>query len=218
MAGKVINTILFNDDDMRAVAEGQFSFTDALDWKLREAAEAGTPFSPLRDPVSGRPFERQYGSSRTPQAKAVIVEGNFDVLLIHALADVLGPSKYQLEVVPAGGPSNLAALASAAINIGVGNSVVIIADGDGRPDAIRQRLENDLASRSPDFATQVDILILDPSFEEALGVLEGFSAGRRRVLSSDRSLLDNKVREADVRHVAARKPEVRRLLEALGLS
>src|SRR6202011_1415515 len=41
MAGKVINVILFNDDDMRAIASGQFSFGDALDRKLRDAAEYG---------------------------------------------------------------------------------------------------------------------------------------------------------------------------------
>jgi hypothetical protein len=52
VAGKVINTILFTGDDMRAVVAGQVSFADALDRKLRAAAEDGTPLSPLRDPVS----------------------------------------------------------------------------------------------------------------------------------------------------------------------
>jgi hypothetical protein len=204
IGGKVLNIILFNDDDMRAIDEGQTGFAEALDRKLRDAAEAGTPFSPLRDPASGRTLDRLYGSGGP---RAVIVEGPFDAALVHALADVLGESSYQLQVAPAGGMSNLAALASAANSAGWADSALIIADGDGHPD---------LASRSPGLPQQTDIVVLDPSFEEALGI-EDASPETRRGLERDRRLLRDKVRAAGVRQAAGLNRDLRQLLRGLGL-
>jgi hypothetical protein len=83
VAGKIINTILFDGDDVRTVATGQIGISAALDQKLRAAAESGTPFLPLRDPVSGRLVQvadREVGVRPT---RMVIVEGHFDALLVH---------------------------------------------------------------------------------------------------------------------------------------
>ena len=66
-------------------------------------------------------------------------------------------------------------------------------------------------------AGQISLLVFEPTLEEALGVLEGFSVGRRRVLKLDRGLLREKVRAANIRQLALRDPEVQRLLRALGL-
>jgi hypothetical protein len=214
VAGKIINTILFDGDDVRAVATGQIGISAALDQKLRAAAESGTPFLPLRDPVSGRLVQvadREVGVRPT---RMVIVEGHFDALLVHALADELGPSTYQLEVLPAGGISNLAALANAA---GDRESVIIVADGDGNPEAVQRRIERSLDSLSLGTVSQGSIFVLDPTLEEALGILKGFPEGRRRVLELDRGLLRSKVRNADIPHVAGNNREVQRLLAALGL-
>lgn len=218
IAGKVINTILFDGDDMRAVAAGQVDFAAALDQKLRAAAESGTPFLPLRDPVSGRLFDITYEAGGPRLTRMVVVEGPFDALLVHALADELGPSAYQLEVLAAGGTFNLAALANAAYGAGNSDPVVIIADGDGQPAVVQHRIESGLGALSPEAAGQMAILVFDPTFEEALGVLEGFAVGRRRVLELDRSLLRDRVRAANVRQLAEDNPEVRRLLRALGLA
>jgi hypothetical protein len=215
IAGKVLNVILFSDDDMRAIASGQFSFCDALDRKLRDAAEYGTPFSPLRDPVSRQPLYREQALGEPRRARAVIVEGLFDAVLVHALAGALGPSAFELEVVPVGGVANLGALAGAANSIGFTDGVVIIADGDGQPVARRRKIENDLASRSPDLVQQTDIIVLDPSFEEALGIDR--PPARLRRPTRDGRLLDVKLQAADVRLVAARNPNVRQLLVSLGL-
>jgi hypothetical protein len=181
---------------------------------LRAAAESGTPFLPLRDPVSGRLVQvadREVGVRPT---RMVIVEGHFDALLVHALADELGPSTYQLEVLPAGGVSNLAALANAA---GDSESVIIVADGDGNPEAVQRRIERSLDSLSLGTVSQGSIFVLDPTLEEALGILKGFAEGRRRVLELDRGLLRSRVRNADIPHVAGNNREVQRLLAALGL-
>jgi len=217
VAGKVINTILFDGDDMRAVAAGQVDFAAALDHKLRAAAESGTPFLPLRDPVSGRPFDIAYEAGRPRLTRMVVVEGPFDALLVHALADELGPPAYQLEVMAAGGTFNLAALANAAYSVGNNQPVAIIADGDGQPAAVRHRIQNGLGALSPEAASQAEILIFDPTFEEAMGVAEGLAVGRRRVAELDRRLLQDRVRAANVRQLAERNPQARRLLRVLGL-
>jgi hypothetical protein len=216
VAGKVINTILFDGDDMRTVAAGQIDFPSALDQKLRAAAESGTPYLPLRDPVSGRPSDIAHETAGPSPSTTVLVEGSFDALLLHALADELGPATRQLEVLPAGGTFNLAALASAMHAVS-SNPVVIIADGDGQPQAVRRRIETGLDTADLGGAGQISLLVFEPTLEEALGVLEGFSVGRRRVLKLDRGLLREKVRAANIRQLALRNPEVQRLLRALGL-
>jgi len=216
VAGKVINTILFDGDDMQAVAVGQIDFRVALDQKLRAAAESGTPYLPLRDPVSGRPFDIADQATGRSATTMVLVEGSFDALLIHALADELGPAAHQLEVLPAGGTFNLPVLANT-VHAVSSNPVVIIADGDGQPQAVRSRIETGLDTAGPGGSRQASILVFEPTFEEALGVLEGFAVGRRRVLQLDRGLLRKRVRAANIRQLAVKNPEVQRLLRALGL-
>ena len=90
VAGKVINTILFSGDDMRAISYEQLTIVDALDRKLRAAAEGGTPYSPLRDSVTGKLVEASMRERRIQQTRAVVVEGQFDALLVHALVEELG--------------------------------------------------------------------------------------------------------------------------------
>jgi len=45
--GKEINLILFNEQDFRLVCSGSISFAEAMERKLRYAAEEGQPFLPL---------------------------------------------------------------------------------------------------------------------------------------------------------------------------
>jgi 5S rRNA maturation endonuclease (ribonuclease M5) len=217
VAGKVINTVLFDGDDIRAVADGQVDFVAALDRKLRAAAESGTPFLPLRDPVSKRTFDIGPEGGGPNPTKTAVVEGRFDAVLVHALADELGPSIYQIEVLLAGGTFNLAALANAARRVKNGESVLIIADGDEQPEAVRRRIESDLSSFNSEAERQVDVLVFEPTFGEALGVTEGFGAGQRRDPKIDRSLMRTKVRAANVRLLAENNSEVRKLLRDLGL-
>ena len=217
VAGKTINTVLFDGDDVRAVAAGQIGISAALDQKLRAAAESGTPFLPLRDPISGRLVQVAGSEVGVRPTRMVIVEGHFDALLVHALADELGPSTYQLEVLPAGGASNLAALANAANAAGDSGSVIIVADGDGNPEAVRRRIEWSLDSLSSGTVSQGSIFVLDSTLEESLGILKGLVEERRRGLELDRGLLRSKIRKADVPHVAGNSREVQRLLAALGL-
>lgn len=219
VAGKIINTILFDGDDMRAIAADQVGIGTALDHKLRAAAEGGTPYLPLRDQTADRSIATSIWGGKPPRTKVVLVEGRFEALLVHALADELGPSAYQLEVVPAGGALNLTAvanLARAAVN---DVSVVIIADGEGDPEAVRRVIVSGLYGVASGGASRLPaILVFDPSFEQAIGVPEGFAEGQRRDLKLDNQLLRTKIRRADVPTIAEDNTEVRRLLTELGLA
>lgn len=216
VAGKVINTILFDGDDMRAIAAGQVDFAAALDRKLRAAAETGTPYVPLQDPVSRRPVDIAEQAASRGRTKTVVVEGRFDALLVHALNDELGPSAYQLEVLLAGGTFNLPTLASAAHGVG-GEPVVIIADSDGQPGALRHWIQNSLAAASSEAASQTQVFVFEPTFEAALGIQDGIAIGQREITELDRVRLDEKVRAANVRRIAEKNREVKKLLRALGL-
>jgi hypothetical protein len=217
VARKVVNTILFDGDDIRAVAAGEVGFAEALDRKLRDAAEIGIAFSRLGDPVSGRLLEVAGGEDERRRTRVVIVEGYSDALLVHALANEFGPSPYQLEVLPAGGMFNLAALATAASAARNGEPVIIIADGDGHPEAVRHQIEGGLDGLSSGSVRRPSIFVFDPTFEEALGVLEGLAGGRRRGPELDLQLWREKLRSVDIRRVAESSPEVKRLLTTLGI-
>jgi hypothetical protein len=177
VAGKVVNTILFDGDDMRAVAADRVGFAEALDRKLRDAAELGIAFSRLGDPVSGRLLEVAGGEDERRGTRVVIVEGYSDALLVHALANELGPSPYQLEVLPAGGMFNLAALAKAASAARNGGPIIMIADGDGHPEAVRHQIEGGLDVLSSEAVRRPSIFVFDPTFERGAWSPGGF--GRR---------------------------------------
>ncbi len=211
VAGKTINTILFDGDDIRAIAAGQVSFPAALDQKLRAAAETGTPYLPLRDPVSRRPLDLARPARDTGLTATVIVEGLSDARLIHLIADALRPPGRQLEVVPAGGAFNLAAVANTVYNAAGDSPVIIIADGDGQPEAIRRHIAASLDTLTPGASTQIQIHILDPELEEALGFAEGTPAPPQRG-----SLRDG-ASAADIRQLARDNPQLQALLRALGL-
>jgi hypothetical protein len=210
VAGKAINTILFDGDDIRAIAAGQFSIKKALDRKLRAAADSGTPFMPLRDEIT----HAVYPANQAPQTRLVIVEGRFDAQLVHALADELGPPTNPIEVLPAGGALNLAGLASAASAAGA-ELLTIIADGDGDASGIQQLISDRLDNFESMKLARPRIVVLDPTFEEALELDQGtFSKAR---LARDNQLLKIKLREANVSRIAEYSDQVSALLKALGL-
>lgn len=102
----------------------------------------------------------------------VVVEGRFDALVVHALADEFGPSAYQLEVLAASGTLNLAGLANAVRRVEDNEPVIIIADGDGQPDAVQRRIETGLDALHPEAADQTELFVFEPTLEETLGSRE----------------------------------------------
>jgi len=65
--------------------------------------------------------------------------------------------------------------------------LIVIADGDGDPEAARQRITNDLFQR----AAAAEVLVVEPTLETSLGIFKpgDFSASRRRFLTSDTNRL-----------------------------
>jgi hypothetical protein len=111
---------------------------------------------------------------------------------------------------------NLAALAKAASAARNGEPVIIIADGDGHPEAVRHQIEGGLDGLSSGAVRRSSMFVFDPTFEEALGVLEGLAGGRRGP-ELDLQLWREKLRSADIRRVAESNREVKRLLTRLGI-
>ena len=72
---------------------------------------------------------------------------------------------------------------------------------------------NDLGSGTENVKT----FVLNPTFEEAIGVPRDYAEGRRRVHKFDAKLLRERVREADVRAVAGKDSNIESLLVELGL-
>ena len=214
VAGKTINTILFNGDDMRAIAARKFSIGSALDQKLRAAADEGTPFWPLSDPMTFRTVASSLEGAPA-RVKVVVVEGRSDAFLVHTLADELGSSVFQLVVLPAGGVLNLSAVAN--VVRAAGNDVVIIADGDGDRKAIRRLINDDLEDFGPGTGRYPSIFVFDRTLEEELGLVEGFTGRQPRGLEFDPQRLREDIRRANIPVRAERNPKIRELLAELGI-
>ncbi len=206
VAGKIINVLLTDGDDIRALVDGKIDLESALNLKLRAAAETGTPMYPLVAAVEGT------HSMPASLSTTVIVEGRFDERLINALPEALGQPDRKLTVLPAGGALNLAPLANAVASNTTG-MVVIIADGDGQPSEVRRRVAQGLHEYSD---SPHRVFVLEPTLEAAAGALEGYAEGRRKVLMSDRALLNQQLLAADLPVRAKDNSELRSLLSALG--
>jgi hypothetical protein len=65
--------------------------------------------------------------------------------------------------------------------------LIVIADGDGDPEAARQQITNDLFQR----AAAAEVLVVEATLETSLGIFKpgDFSASRRRFLTSEANRL-----------------------------
>jgi len=161
VAGKTLNLILADGDDMRLIADGELGIQEAIDLKLRAAAEEGTPFVHLpRSRVALGP---------SPSA-VIIVEGSHDAEIVINLVRAHNPS-LAYTVTTAGGRLNLPLVALAQLSLQpTATELIIIADGDGRPRDIRHHIQRTLTEGvlPPDAA--VSTFTVDPDLESALGL------------------------------------------------
>ena len=89
LAGKQLNLVLMDGDDVRAVRRGDIGIADAIQRKLRAAAETGTPFVPLVEAAAkGEPLA-EAGASR----ELILVEGPFDERMVTTLHSRVGHSE-----------------------------------------------------------------------------------------------------------------------------
>jgi Restriction endonuclease len=215
-AGKTVNLILFDGDDVRAVADGDIGMVEALEQKLRGAAETGSPFVAITRPESP---STPTASEPLPPTRVVVVEGRFDAIVIESLVANLGPSKYRLEIIPAGGALNAKVIASSLSSLlDESGSVLVVLDGEGRPDDIRAQAEPALIEAMTATQRMIGLVVLEPDLETAIGLLpEDFAEGRRRVLKLSGSLVRARLKSETVLHRAAADPAVHDLIEQLGL-
>jgi Restriction endonuclease len=184
LAGKQLNLVLMDGDDVRAVRRGDIGITDAIQRKLRAAAETGTPFVPLVEAAATGEPHSEAGASR----ELILVEGPFDERIVTTLIREWGTRSGLQAIVQVGGLTNFAPSAEALLSqFEKAPRLIVIVDGDGQPEATRRQLTNDLTQR----AIAAEVLVVEPTLKAALGIFKPgeFSASRQRFLMSDTNKL-----------------------------
>ncbi|MDP7706937.1 restriction endonuclease [Mycobacterium sp. TY815] len=167
IAGKQLNLILMDGDDLRAIARDDITIHAAIRAKLRVAAETGAAFFAVG---AGAPRRRAEDTR-----EVVLVEGRIDEHILSAVIRSWGTRAERQSVVPVGGPSNFGPTAEALLPHSVTvPKFVVVADGDQT--GVKARIQRDLADR----AIKAKVVIVEPGLESALGILEPGTEQRRR--------------------------------------
>lgn len=214
LAGKELNLILADGDDMRAIVDEKFTIVEAIERKLRAAGEAGTPFLPLTAPDSAPSAdERQH---------LIVVEGRSDVRYFESVRRVLG-STTAVTFVPASGPMNMVPVTKLMLEVSdLFSKVTVIADGDLDSQIERLRHElDDLATEHELERGAIEVIVAQPEVEVVLGLAAPDTPWReRRRLRNNLpdDAIDSLIANSDLRNRAATDPEVAKLLRAIGVT
>ena len=213
VAGKELNLILADGDDMRLLVEGGMGVRDALELKLRAAGDAGTPFVPL----GGEAAISQHGGA----TNIVAVEGRFDARAIEALRSAHGASK-DLIIVPAGGPTNIGPLLDALLGVASGPvSLTVVIDGDGLSAKLHDRISDEVDALVEVYPNllETQLLTLSPNLDTALGLVspdEGWQA-RDRIRRWPEARLREALSNVDLGQLNAANSDLPALLRAIGV-
>ncbi|WP_189034926.1 restriction endonuclease [Nocardia rhizosphaerihabitans] len=202
VAGKDVNVILADGDDLRSIVSGEDTAKAMLRHKLRAAGETGAVFSPANVRLRGR--------------RMVFVEGRFDERILGLLREACGAAD-DVTVIPTGGPMNMIPLIE---------SILLIADGpieltaiiDGNNPGFK-RYSTDLRDFFDSLNsglradTVAKLVVLTPDLDSAFGlVAEGSSWSDRKRL--------RRYRDDELKRLLAQQPftpEVTDLLRAIGI-
>jgi hypothetical protein len=159
VAGRSVNLILFDGEDMRKIAEpGCIQIDQAIGRKIRLAAELGTPFAPL--PAC---------PARSVPA-AIVVEGPSDVAIMRSLLRTFRfDSHGEPAVIAAMGSLNLPLVALAQVtSLPTIRKLIIVADGDDAPVEVQSRLDE--AINQADVASEIEItaIVISPNLATVL--------------------------------------------------
>ncbi len=163
IAGKELNLILFSPEDIVAISEGEFAFVDALNHKLRAAAEEGTPLRPLKAIATLQPRDKDQDVSVGNAAEPLpliqwtfIVKERADEAALQSIFESM-PNRPRLLIRfwVAGGALNFPAVVRAAKDSRPHSKVVAFVDQEFPPE------------QASDLLTEaVDIVKIEPSVEE----------------------------------------------------
>lgn len=213
VAGKELNVVLADGDDIRLIVENQISVTKALEQKLRAAGDAGTPFLQLSAPVGAPPqVEGQH---------VVIVEGRTDVRLLESVRRAYGVTT-PIVFVPAAGPMNMVPVTRLMLEVTSSLAkLTVVTDADLQETQI-VRLHADIYALASDFDLDpeaVKVVAVQPDIEVALGLAdpeEGWPNRRELHKLSDDDL-DKHIAQADVLGRAAQNASLATVLGAIGV-
>ena len=174
-AGKSLNVLLFDREDVEASVGVNAGFKQALETKLRGAAEEGLVFFPYRsaevtraDAATDQTLETMSTTVHTwktdNQYKILVVcEGKIDRHLLSRLAQgVLDREKRRgtVRIVVANGRMNLPRVANSLMALsGKDAHCLVVADGDGNPTGVDREIRDQLEHLA------VQTVVVNPSIE-----------------------------------------------------
>ena len=210
VAGKSLNLILFDGEDMRKLADKDgMGIANAIDLKLRAAAEEGTPYVPLPEPAR----QHRPPGAYARQNPVFVVEGNYDVQIIQALLQSTG-SKATPTILAANGRMNLPLVALSQLSLQPDTRrLIILADGDGAPTDVRSQIEETFTRAATPSGLEVAVVVVEPNLESALGLLE--TPGSRR---PSPSALSQAIQGLDIAELASANVDLALLFQYMGLS
>lgn len=233
VAGKELNIVLFDADDIRAIVDQRASIETALELKLRAAGDDGNPYAPLSALLSvaaasplppGQPQPQpQPAPSQTPPLtpkQLIVAEGRFDVLCLQATARAFGVQP-ESTLVAAGGPMNIPRTIRTMLDASDDwGRITAVIDEDARTnleDLIRRDLEGTLKDHGIDFS----LIAMRPDLEAALGLAKADTPWRQRRQLRGVDAVEALAPLIDPEQVLIRaqiEPPLRALLSALGIS
>lgn len=206
VAGKDLNIILADGDDVRAIAEGNLDFREALQIKLRAAGDTGTPFAPVGE-VAPR-----------PGVDLIFVEGRFDARLLRVARDAFS-STASGPIVPTAGPLNMVPLMKAVLPAAGGPTrVTMVIDDDSVAGTLRSQIEAALSELEGDMPA-VDVVSVDMPLEAAFGLVspDADRATLRRLRDQSNAEIKQRLANLDVSRQIVAVPPLGKIMSAAGI-
>ena len=230
-AGKSLNVLLFNREDIEASLESNGGFTQALEAKLRAAAEEGAVFFPYQtaevtrtDAAPAKVMETMDTTTvRTERADHqynmfIVCEGMTDRYLLNRITrQVIEREKRTgtVRIVAAMGRLNLPRVANSLMALGGKDThCLVVADGDGDSTGVEHDIRDQL--RNP----TVETVVVDPTVEAWLlpDEQDPHCALQERRKKANASLQRTVVRlteDVDIEALRHRSPSFARVYEFL---
>lgn len=206
VAGKEQNIVLFDGTDVAIVVKGQVDIATAIRWKLRAAAESGTPYVPLSDLLSSMRLG--------PRSRTVFVEGRFEVVVFEYLREVQN-AEQPVRLVPTSGPGNMARMIDAVLQV-AGEAVPFIAILEDDQAGYRSGSEvQELVDRINATGGNAQLLWIPDSLEESIGLND---SGGRPSWRLSRDQLIRRLKQVDIDERVRLHPELGPVLRAVGVS